>query len=416
MNPSLFACLYLSLASPLLGAERSMEEWSDELGKKYNALGSFRAIYTAVSPTAEEPLQGFILEDRDSGACLVRMHSDSTGGGTMWWLPDGAGNVGATFAQFGQDTFRVQGFAELKSRYDDLAFLGQKRLTRSSRPVLVPVIHLGEKTISVFLASIRANQSPPLSHIPPSRVAEVRELAETVEFVLDDGSWLRLQRETGLLAGQGYPDEKGERSLRLEAVQPLGGMAEFRKEIPKIDPARIQEASVEELHLADVLHAALFHIFVNWKKEEGAQLLAENPGTLYAYWQAAWGTRPPPGIPANLIKLLQDLKGQKKQFRLEWGAAKKARPFTMKDVSFLQFFRQRRMELRRDLRQKIEIEAQKLPSLARLQTLLDSEIAKLNPAQLARGRQLAALLVQSQRDAMVIALLPPVSDEDLDTH
>ena len=54
-----------------------MEEWSDELGKKYNALGSFRAIYTAVSPTAEEPLQGFILEDRDSGACLVRMHSDS---------------------------------------------------------------------------------------------------------------------------------------------------------------------------------------------------------------------------------------------------------------------------------------------------------------------------------------------------
>ena len=65
----------------------------------------------------------------------------------------------------------------------------------------------------------------------------------------------------------------------------------------------------------------------------------------------------------------------------------------MKDVSFLQFFRQRRMELRRDLRQKIEIEAQKLPSLARLQTLLDSEIAKLNPAQLARGRPLAALLV-----------------------
>ena len=74
------------------------------------------------------------------------------------------------------------------------------------------------------------------------------------------------------------------------------------------------------------------------------------------------------------------------------------------------------MELRRDLRQKIEIEAQKLPSLARLQTLLNSEIANLNPAQLARGRQLAALLVQSQRDAMVIALLPPVSDEDLDTH
>ncbi len=86
----------------------------------------------------------------------------------------------------------------------------------------------------------------------------------------------------------------------------------------------------------------------------------------------------------------------------------------MKDVSFFQFFRQRRMEFRRDLRQKIEMEAQKLPSLARLQTLLDGEIANLNPAQLTRGRQLAALMVQSQRDAMVIALMPPVSDEDLD--
>jgi hypothetical protein len=72
------------------------------------------------------------------------------------------------------------------------------------------------------------------------------------------------------------------------------------------------------------------------------------------------------------------------------------------------------MALRRDLRQKIEMEAQKLPSLARLQTLLDGEIATLKPDQLARGRPLAALLVQSQRDAMVIALMPPVSDEDLD--
>ena len=176
----------------------------------------------------------------------------------------------------------------------------------------------------------------------------------------------------------------------------------------------MQEASAEELHFANVLHAALFHIFVNWKKAEGDRLLAENPGSLQAYWQAAWGTRPPPGIPADLIKLLQDLKGQKKQFRLEWNAAKKARPDIMKDVSFFQFFRQRRMEFRRDLRQKIEMEAQKLPSLARLQTLLDGEIANLNPAQLTRGRRLAALMVQSQRDAMVIALMPPVSDEDLD--
>ena len=239
-----------------------------------------------------------------------------------------------------------------------------------------------------------------------------------IEFILEDGSWLSLHRETGLLAGQGYPNEKGERSLRLEAVEPLGGTDAFHKEIPTIDPAKIQEASVEELRLADVLHVALFRAFVTWRGAEGGpaldQLLAETPDKLRAYWQAAWGDRPPPGIPPNVINLLQDLKGQKKQFHLEWVAAKEAHPLTMKDVSFPRFFRQRRMKLRRDLREKIEAEARQLPAIAHLQTLLDGEITKLSPAQLVRGRQLAGFMVQSQRDAMVFAILPLVTDEDLD--
>jgi len=395
-----------------------MEEWSAELGKNYRALGSFRAIYTAVSPTAEEPLQGFIIEDRDSGGCLVKMHSAATGGGTVWWLPDEGGKAGGTFAKFGKDAFKVQGLAELTRRYDDLVFLGQQRANRPHQALLVPAIHLGEDTISIFLASNRANQPPALSQLARPRVEEIRELADSVEFVLEDGSWLRLHRETGLLAGQGYPNEKGERSLRLEAVEPLVGTEAFRKEIPKMDPTKIQEASVEELRLADVLHVALFRTFVTWKGVEGGppldQLLAENPDKLRAYWQAAWGDRPPPGIPPNVIKRLQDLKGQKKQFQLEWVAAKEAHPLTMKDVSFPQFFRQRRMKLRRDLRKKIEAEALQLPAIAHLHTLLDGEISKLSPDQLARGRQLAGLLVQSQRDGMVIAILPPVTDEDLD--
>ena len=77
MNPILSACLCILLAPSPLWAERSIEEWGAELGKKYGALGSFRAIYTAVSPTAEEPLHGFILEDRTTGACLAQMLSDT---------------------------------------------------------------------------------------------------------------------------------------------------------------------------------------------------------------------------------------------------------------------------------------------------------------------------------------------------
>ena len=124
MNPSLSACLCILLGCPILWAEHSTEEWGATLGKKYEALGSFRAIYTAVSPAAEEPLHGFILEDRDSGACLVKMRSDSGEGGTIWWMPDKEGKAGGTFAIFGKDAFKVQGLAELTRRHNDLIFPG----------------------------------------------------------------------------------------------------------------------------------------------------------------------------------------------------------------------------------------------------------------------------------------------------
>ena len=72
------------------------------------------------------------------------------------------------------------------------------------------------------------------------------------------------------------------------------------------------------------------------------------------------------------------------------------------------------MKLRQDLRKKINAEADNLPALAHLEILLDGEISKLAPGQVARGRALAKALVQSQRDTMVMAILPLVPERFLD--
>ena len=111
---------------------------------------------------------------------------------------------------------------------------------------------------------------------------------------------------------------------------------------------------------------------------------------------------------------MRDLEGQKRHLRLEWLRAREARPFTMKDVTFKQFFRKRREELRRDLRNELESNSESLPTIAGLETFLDGEIARLKPGEVTRGRKLAAYLVQSQLDSMVLALLPPVTDDEID--
>ena len=420
------AVLCLSCLFPgLVPAERTPEEWYAEFVERYNKLESYRAVFTAVSQDKEEPLRGFVLEDRSTGACLLSFGSEETGQGTMWWLPsaepapeDGRRGRGTTFAQNGGETFRVHGVFELMYALDDLGRLGGLPPTSPRRPNAAPAIWLGEEHISFFVASVTTNNLPWLSRNTLERVEEVRELAATVEFVLDDGSWIQIQKDTGLLAGQGYPVEEGERKIVLEAVRPLTGPAELRKEVPEINPEKIQDASVSEAFNVNTTHAQLFQTFLRAEKDGGPEapikLLAGSPGLLHAYWQAAWGNLAPPGVPAALVKNMQDLAGQRRHFRAEWRKAKEARPFTMKDVTFPRYFRQRREELRRDLRKELEAHSDSLPSVAGLETFLDGEIARLKPGEVARGRKLAAYLVQSQFDAMVMSLLPPATDEELD--
>ena len=420
------AVIFLScLCSSLLPAERTIEEWYAEFVERYNKLESYRAVFTAVSQDKEEPLRGFVLEDRSTGACLLSFGSEETGQGTMWWQPsaepapeDGRQGRGTTFAQNGDETFRVHGVFELMYALDDLARLGGLPPTAPRRPNAAPAIWLGEEHISFFVASVTTNTLPWLSRSTLERVEEVRELAAAVEFVLDDGSWIQIQKDTGLLAGQGYPVEEGERKIVLEAVRPLTGPAELRKEVPEINPEKIQNAPVSEVFNVNTVHVQLFQTFLQAEKDGGPEapirLLAGSPGLLHAYWQAAWGNLPPPGLPAALVKNMRDLEGQKRHLRLEWLRAREARPFTMKDVTFKQFFRKRREELRRDLRNELESNSESLPTIAGLETFLDGEIARLKPGEVTRGRKLAAYLVQSQLDSMVLALLPPVTDDEID--
>ena len=77
MNAPTAICCFFLVASinPAIG--QPVEAWGEELGRKYAELGSFRATYRAVSPTAEEPLEGLLIEDRETGACLVRLQSES---------------------------------------------------------------------------------------------------------------------------------------------------------------------------------------------------------------------------------------------------------------------------------------------------------------------------------------------------
>ena len=411
------ACAGLIAACPYTLKGQSVEEWGVALGQKYTALDSFRAEYTAVSPTSDEPLHGLLIENRETGACLVKLQSDSGKGGAVWWMPQRAGKEGGTYAKFGDSAFRVRGLAELVRQHQKLVSSGDQKIQSNRSPGLAPCIQLGPDTISAFLFSAAPGLSPAFSGAPTSRVEELRELKESIELILDDGSWIRLDRETGLLAGQGYPADQGERSLRLENVKPLKGNNALAREIPSVDPASLQEASPEALRLADPLHSALFHHLVEKACAEGApspaRLLAENAPALRAYWLAAWGYLVPPGVPANVARMLQDLKGQKQQYLRDWTAAKEADPNAMEGVSFIQYFRLRRMKLREDLRSKIDAESKQGPALARLQLLLDGEISKLIPAQVARGRELAKLIVANQREAMVIALLPEVPEKAL---
>ena len=73
------------------------------------------------------------------------------------------------------------------------------------------------------------------------------------------------------------------------------------------------------------------------------------------------------------------------------------------------------MKLRDELRLKIEAEPTKQPALAHLQLLLDGELSRLAAGQAARGRELARLMVQSQREAMINAILPKIPEEALNS-
>ena len=154
------ACAGLIAACPYALTGQSVEEWGVALGQKYTALDSFRAEYTAVSPTSDEPLHGLLIENRETGACLVKLQSDSGKGGAVWWVPQRAGKESGTYAKFGDSAFRVRGLAELVRQHQKLVSSGDQKIQSNRSPGLAPCIQLGADTISAFLFSAAPGLSP----------------------------------------------------------------------------------------------------------------------------------------------------------------------------------------------------------------------------------------------------------------
>ena len=230
------AIIFLGLM-PALRAERSVEEWSIELTRKFAAMASFRAIYTASKPEEGVGHQGVLVIEKESGAALVQL---STGelGGAIWWEPNGKGS-GTTYGLMGQQPIKIHGLAELLKQLDGFKILfgsGQASKPQEVNWRMIPALTLGKSEIGIGLASASKTSLPWFGKDLQEVVEEIRENNGRVKFTLADGSWVILEKATGLLAERGFSVEGGERKLVLDAVDPLHGMKQFRKEIPAFNP------------------------------------------------------------------------------------------------------------------------------------------------------------------------------------
>ena len=58
------------------------------------------------------------------------------------------------------------------------------------------------------------------------------------------------------------------RKLVLEAVQPLSGMKEFNRELPKFDPKAVQELPIGLIPAAESMHHLLLHSLLDLLRDE----------------------------------------------------------------------------------------------------------------------------------------------------
>ena len=405
--------LALALSISSLQAERSVEEWNEVLVKRYNALGSFRATYTAVSQDAEEPMRGFLIEERKSGASLAMVHSEESGGGSMWAVPDAEGNV-LTYGSSGEHTFRARGMVELMIALDEIAYFEREQPKSKRRQNGVPCISLSPTHISVLVVAIRDNVMPWFEKSMREQVEEIREKDLVVEFILEDGSWIHLQKETGLLAERGHPVEVKERKLVLEAVQPLSGMKEFNRELPQFDPKAVQELPIGVIPAAGSMHHLLLHSLLDLLRDEKNPVTIADLEERYtekfdAYWKAAWGNGDPPGIPAALLKL-RNIPTLKKDLRPAYEQLRKDRPITTKDLTFPQFVDQQRKLAAIQVQKDLVDNAGQLPTVALVENSCRAMQADLPPHEEKLGDELAAFLKRSQLKAILRHLFPPLDE------
>ena len=399
------AIIFLGLM-PALRAERSVEEWSIELTRKFAAMASFRAIYTASKPEEGVGHQGVLVIEKESGAALVQLYTGERGG-AIWWEPDGKGS-GTTYGLMGQQPIKIHGLAELLKQLDGFKILfgsGQASKPQEVSWGMIPALTLGKSEIGIGLASASKTSLPWFGKDLQEVVEEIRENNGRVKFTLADGSWVILEKATGLLAERGFSVEGGERKLVLDAVDPLHGMKQFRKEIPAFNPNVLRNIGVGELDMANLIHRALFYAFLQFEKKMNPgdleAFFAKNQERFFGYWSATWGKALPPGVPPAFAKALLD----EEPIRVKWRKFKEDRPFPAKDLTFETFLQGVRRGMAQEVLRQLKQKEAKLPTLARLTAVLKAEITKLPEEDRKRGETLAAMLVNSQLEAMVNRLL-----------
>lgn len=399
------AIIFLGLM-PALRAERSVEEWSIELTRKFAAMASFRAIYTASKPEEGVGHQGVLVIEKESGAALVQLYTGELGG-AIWWEPDGKGS-GTTYGLMGQQPIKIHGLAELLKQLDGFKILfgsGQASKPQEVSWGMIPALTLGKSEIGIGLASASKTSLPWFGKDLQEVVEEIRENNGRVKFTLADGSWVILEKATGLLAERGFSVEGGERKLVLDAVDPLHGMKQFRKEIPAFNPNVLRNIGVGELDMANLIHRALFYAFLQFEKKMNPgdleAFFAKNQERFFGYWSATWGKELPPGVPPAFAKALLD----EEPIRVKWREFKEDRPFPAKDLTFETFLQGVRRGMAQEVLRQLKQKEAKLPTLARLTAVLKAEIAKLPEEDRKRGETLAAMLANSQLEAMVNRLL-----------
>lgn len=402
----LLLILITCLPSTLLAGERTPKQWAKVLAERFDAIESYRAIYTASKPGIP-PLPGMILEDRKSGAVLSDIAIPKSRG-TYWWLPDKQGLDGQAYARTGDKVFRIEGFGHLLKQLKAMVTL----LEGDNEPPLIDeqelrfrgYLILSDEHITAGLAAASGSTLPWFDSKLQEQVEETRVEEHQVQFILSDQSWIILDRKNGLLVERGFPVAGGARKLRLESVLPLNGLQEVVQEAPKVDGntpvLRASESDISQMAHRQVFKAALSS-FLQESEEERPAWLERVSSKLGSYWESMDSGGLPAGLPPDFAKQVRG----KAAMKLLWETYQKEAPEKFAQVSLDEFQAVVEPRLVRMIADSLREKRKVIPSVVRLQNTLRDELKDLKGTKMEAGKQVALLLITSHLEALAKRVL-----------